>query len=112
MSCLSAENTLYPCSTHGLTAHQVAELVTNPWLRAMADPPVLQTFHVVDSASGTVSALTDVRIENGQFTEVSANAFSSASTDERVVDLEGKFICPGLIDCHVHVTAVPGVKVR
>ena len=28
------------------------------------------------------------------------------------VDVEGKFVCPGLIDAHVHVTAVPGTKVR
>lgn len=26
------------------------------------------------------------------------------------VDLEGKFLCPGLIDCHVHMNAVPGEK--
>jgi len=103
MSCLSAENTLYPCSTHGLTAHQVAELVTNPWLRAMADPPVLQTFHVVDPASRTIDALTDVRIENERFAAGSANASASAFADERVVDLEGKFICLELINYHVHV---------
>jgi imidazolonepropionase-like amidohydrolase len=24
------------------------------------------------------------------------------------VDLQGKYICPGLIDCHVHLNAVPG----
>jgi len=78
----------------------------------VAEPLVLKNVHVVDPASGTVNALTDVRIENGQFAEVSVNASGSASADERVVDLEGKFICPGLIDCHVHVTAVPGVKVR
>ena len=26
------------------------------------------------------------------------------------VDLEGKFVCPGLIDCHVHLCAMPGEK--
>jgi imidazolonepropionase-like amidohydrolase len=26
------------------------------------------------------------------------------------VDLAGKFLCPGLIDCHVHLNAVPGEK--
>jgi len=26
------------------------------------------------------------------------------------VDLAGRYLCPGLIDGHVHVTAVPGVK--
>ena len=24
------------------------------------------------------------------------------------IDLEGKFVCPGLIDCHVHLVAAPG----
>lgn len=29
----------------------------------------------------------------------------------KVYDLQGKFLSPGLIDAHVHVTAVPGVEV-
>lgn len=45
----------------------------------------------------------DVLIADGEIKEVSAQRLSSPSA--RVIDLGGKTLMPGLIDCHVHVIA-------
>jgi imidazolonepropionase-like amidohydrolase len=44
-----------------------------------------------------------VLVADGKIAEVSEKAIASASA--RVVDLKGKTLMPGLIDCHVHVIA-------
>ncbi|MCY6383746.1 metal-dependent hydrolase family protein [Hoeflea prorocentri] len=44
-----------------------------------------------------------VYVENGVIKAVGKEALSSAA--ELKIDLKGKFILPGLIDCHVHVIA-------
>ena len=36
--------------------------------------------------------------------------FEATADDGQVVDLEGKYLIPGLIDSHVHVSATPGEK--
>lgn len=45
----------------------------------------------------------DVLIEDGVIRAVSAHL--SAGTDVQVIDIKGKTLMPGLIDCHVHVMA-------
>jgi imidazolonepropionase-like amidohydrolase len=45
----------------------------------------------------------DVLVEGSTIREVSDRPLSSASA--RVIDLRGKTLMPGLIDCHVHVIA-------
>ncbi|ESK94932.1 xaa--pro dipeptidase [Moniliophthora roreri MCA 2997] len=63
-------------------------------------------------ASGkTLNGKQTVKInEDGRFISVSPTSKEQESDNATVVDLDGLYICPGLIDCHVHVTAVPGVK--
>lgn len=45
----------------------------------------------------------DLEIRDGRFTDVDAGA--GAASGVREIDAAGAYVLPGLIDCHVHVTA-------
>jgi imidazolonepropionase-like amidohydrolase len=64
---------------------------------------LLKNAHIVDGASSERSDQTSIFIENGIVRDV-GNDISSAS--DNVIDIAGQTLMPGLIDCHVHVTAV------
>ena len=55
---------------------------------------------VVDAASGLDGVL-DVAIENGKIARIAAGI--AAGEAARVVEVGGKLVTPGLIDCHAHV---------
>ena len=57
---------------------------------------------VLDAERGTLVPDQSVLVEDDRI--VSVDATESASAD-RVMDLRGKTLMPGLVDCHVHVTA-------
>jgi dihydroorotase len=56
--------------------------------------------HVVDPASGT-SAPRDVAIKRNRIAAVDANIPAEAAA--RVIDAQGQYVTPGLIDLHTHV---------
>jgi len=58
---------------------------------------------VLDGRTNEALADHDVLIENGRIKEVSDKPLTSSSA--RIVNLAGKTLMPGLIDCHVHVIA-------
>jgi imidazolonepropionase-like amidohydrolase len=51
-------------------------------------------------------------IEDGKISEVHAGYLQPVdlrlNANTRVIDLDGQFVTPGLIDCHVHLTSEPG----
>jgi len=55
---------------------------------------------VVDAASGLDGVL-DVAIEKGKIARIAAGIVPGEAT--RVVEVGGKLVTPGLIDCHAHV---------
>ena len=55
---------------------------------------------VVDAASGLDGVL-DVAIENGKIARIAAGI--AAGEAARVIEVGGKLVTPGLIDCHAHV---------
>ena len=63
---------------------------------------LLKNCHIVDGTSPEKSDLTDVIIENERIKELGPNLSSSSA---EVIDLKGRTLMPGLIDCHVHVIA-------
>ncbi len=54
---------------------------------------------VLTSAKGTLEN-TDVLIQNGKIARIGKNL--KASSNARTIDATGKFITPGIIDCHSH----------
>lgn len=63
---------------------------------------LLKNSHIVDGTSPEKSNLTDVVIEMDRIKEVGPNLNSSSA---EIIDLQGRTLMPGLIDCHVHVVA-------
>ena len=63
---------------------------------------LLKNTHIVDGSSAEKSDPVDVLIENDRIIEVGSD-LKSASAE--VVELGGRTLMPGLIDCHVHVVA-------
>ena len=57
-----------------------------------------------DSLKGVMRRNATVVVEAGRIAHVSLKPLKVA--DARAYDLKGKALLPGLIDCHVHVTAV------
>lgn len=69
---------------------------------------------VIDAQAGKVlEGLYTLVVEKGTITKMTqdSNSNEGGGAGGKVYDLGGKYVCPGLIDGHVHVTAVPGTNV-
>ena len=65
---------------------------------------VLRNARVFDSINGVVLPAGSVVVVDGKIASVSGGDVPSSATDS--IDLKGRIVLPGLIDCHVHVMAV------
>src|SRR5258708_20238329 len=64
---------------------------------------LLKNAGIVDGSTSARPAPTQVVIEHDRIREVGAKA---KAANAEVIDLAGKTLMPGLIDCHVHTIAV------
>ncbi|EXK33494.1 hypothetical protein FOXG_18390 [Fusarium oxysporum f. sp. lycopersici 4287] len=61
---------------------------------------------LIDPVEGRVTENTTITVSGGIFVEVSVCQLPHDGIQS--IDLGGKYVCPGLIDDHVHVTATTG----
>ncbi|RNF86229.1 amidohydrolase family protein [Montanilutibacter psychrotolerans] len=67
----------------------------------------LDNVHIVEAEHARTSALMCVRVEGERLTRIDAAGSKSCRRDARVVDLRGRYLMPGLIDMHAHLTLGP-----
>lgn len=81
-----------------------------PWLPKSEPKKYLLTdCKIIDVAEGKISSNCSILLSNEHIAEIATDGKEiTASSDTITVDLQGKFVCPGLIDSHVHISAVPG----
>src|SRR3954447_17942430 len=65
---------------------------------------LLRNCTLLDPRSGTMSSNVSVLVSEDKITEVSDQPITAPGAD--ILDLGGRVLMPGLIDCHVHVNAV------
>lgn len=88
----------------------VSKQFVKPWLPKSEAPSILFTnAHIVDPVDGKVYPSASLHISQGVISAISWNNEPILAPENTVtIDLNGKYICPGLIDAHVHISAVPG----
>jgi imidazolonepropionase-like amidohydrolase len=84
------------------------ERFIKPWLPA--DVPNYTFIHanVVDVVKGSILSNSTVRLSNGRIKSIQSSPYSATPADGQIIDLASKFLLPGLIDSHVHLSATPG----
>ncbi|RDL36884.1 Metallo-dependent hydrolase [Venustampulla echinocandica] len=85
-----------------------------PWKLAPQNTYILRNANIVNPIDGSVLEGATVRLSEGTIQSVTTTRAIKLEEppqgSEITVDLEGKYVCPGLIDAHVHIAAVPGEK--
>jgi len=80
---------------------------------AVATPPdsspviVIQNATILTATKGTIEH-GSILIKDGKIVQVGASV--KAPKDATVIDAEGKFVTPGIIDCHSHIAIEGGVN--
>jgi imidazolonepropionase-like amidohydrolase len=90
-----------------------SESLIKPWKLGPQNSYIFSNANLIDPVSSNVFLNTTVRMSGGIINSVSfeddAYVYLPSSGDIKI-DLTGKYLCPGLIDNHVHISAVPGEK--
>src|SRR2546423_7532176 len=82
-----------------------------PWLPERGPTDLVFTnANVIDIVGNATLSGRTVHVSGGKISSISAGESDKAPTasGKTVVDLKGKYLMPGLIDCHVHLTATAG----
>ncbi|KAJ6078887.1 hypothetical protein N7467_008640 [Penicillium canescens] len=85
--------------------------VIKPWKLHPQRTLIFVNATIIDPAQGELIHNATVRISDGKITQIVTDGSTTATEDvpgDNVIDLTGKYLCPGLIDCHVHIAVVPG----
>jgi hypothetical protein len=95
-----------------LRRSSLPKLALKPWSLPVPEGFLLVNAQVVNAATGQLlPGKRTVKVVKGVVESVNESKADDLNVAHakglKVVDLEGAFVCPGLIDAHVHVTAVP-----
>ena len=67
----------------------------------------LDNVHIVEAEHNRVSARRCVRVQGTRITTITATGAPACLRDARAIDLDGRYLLPGLIDMHAHLTLGP-----
>ncbi|KAF4121874.1 Imidazolonepropionase or related amidohydrolase [Geosmithia morbida] len=101
----SLDTSLRSVTFNNGAAGGISEKLIKPWKLPPQKTYVLHNARVVDPVMGTVSPRV-VTIADGLITAIGVSV--KLQSEEILIDLQGRYLCPGLIDCHVHITSVAG----
>ncbi|KAK6837778.1 hypothetical protein RU639_001576 [Aspergillus parasiticus] len=83
--------------------------IIKPWQPEPQHTYIFTNANIIDPVTGNITPNTAVKLSGGLISSIGAAAeVGDTNPGTILIDLNGKFICPGLIDCHVHIAAVPG----
>lgn len=74
----------------------------------MIDLMVLKNVNVIDVVNSTILMDYSIMCSNGRIVKVEKSLDMDVPKNARILDLKGKYVIPGLIDAHVHLS-LPGV---
>jgi imidazolonepropionase-like amidohydrolase len=81
--------------------------------RAPSHPPLVLVGGMLIDGTGAAPRRNDaILLVGGRITRMGREALEKAPRDARVVDLDGRWILPGLIDGHVHLFQTGGLDAR
>jgi hypothetical protein len=88
------------------------ELKVKPWVEQAHEPFYLTHAIIIDPVKGQLlDGEYVIRVEKGEIASLEPQEGAKLEGDFKQINVKGRFVCPGLIDAHVHVCAVPGVEV-
>lgn len=85
--------------------------VIKPWKLSPPKTLVFVNATIIDPVEGQLIQNATVRISGGKIVQIKTTGSETAKegvNDSEILDLSGKYLCPGLIDCHVHIAVTPG----
>lgn len=90
-----------------VVAASLISLSAQPGRVGAEDPVALINASVVNVRSGVITRGATVVLRGGRIESVGAGA---APAGLRAIDLKGRYVVPGLIDAHVHITSLPQMR--
>ena len=90
-----------------------SERLVKPWKPGPQHTYIFRNANIVDPVSGSILPNQTVKTSAGLIESIKSTEedYVFVATGKNIViDLRGKYLCPGLIDNHVHLAAVPGEK--
>ncbi|WRT64305.1 uncharacterized protein IL334_001237 [Kwoniella shivajii] len=86
------------------------DVFSPPWIRPEQVSMSFVGVNIVDVENSTILKSMTVKIKSGKIESISKSAFAHMQEDGwESVNAEGLYLCPGLIDVHTHITAIPGL---
>lgn len=87
----------------------ILKAAAKPWMLPPQKDYLLTRVNVIDPLDGCVHYDVDVHLSGGVIASICSSTTKPSSDSQcTVIDLHDKFLCPGLIDCHVHIATPPG----